>query len=221
MRRSTPSIHAGQRFGRWTTLCTETIHTGGRDRKVWLCRCDCGLERHIAPDALANAGTSQCRTCANRLKAARKPRLTHGQSSSRLYNIWCLMRKRCSDPDSKDYSRYGGRGITVCAAWTDYLAFHSWAIGNGYADYLTLDRRSNEGNYEPSNCRWESRTTQNRNRRNNQRFAWRGRRLMLSEIAEIEGISHNLLRQRVRRDGLTIADAIARPIRSQTIPRRN
>ena len=79
------------------------------------------------------------------------------------------MRSRCRNQnDIKNWKHYGGRGIRVCAEWdANYLTFKSWALSNGYKDRLTLDRINNDGNYEPSNCRWVTNDVQLKNRRKN------------------------------------------------------
>lgn len=67
------------------------------------------------------------------------------------------MRSRCSLVTNPDYPGYGAKGVTVCAGWDRFEDFKSWAMANGYADDLTIDRLKSSGNYEPSNCEWVTR----------------------------------------------------------------
>lgn len=74
---------------------------------------------------------------------------------TRLYNIWNSLKQRCCNPDCKSYPRYGGRGITItCQDWFEFPKFRKWALANGYAENLSLDRIDNNGNYCPANCQW-------------------------------------------------------------------
>lgn len=89
-------------------------------------------------------------------------------SSRRLYKTWRNMRYRCSNPKDRKYKYYGGRGIKVCEEWdSSFKAFESWALVNGYADDLTIDRINVNGDYEPKNCRWISMAEQQQNKRSN------------------------------------------------------
>ena len=71
------------------------------------------------------------------------------------------MKSRCLNPNSCNYKHYGEREISICEEWiNDYKTFKNWALENGYSDYLTIDRINNDGNYEPDNCRWATKSVQ-------------------------------------------------------------
>jgi len=118
-------------------------------------------------------------------------------SKARLYNIWVRMKQRCFDPNTDDYKRYGGRGVTICEEWLRFQYFHWWAVMNGYEDNLSIDRIDNDGNYEPGNCRWVSTSTQSRNKSNNHPITFRGEMKTLAEWSDILGIESSLLRYRL------------------------
>ena len=82
-------------------------------------------------------------------------KIKHGGKGTRLYRIWMGMKDRCLIVNNKAYSNYGGRGITICNEWLDFIPFRDWSLANGYADNLTIDRNPNPNKgYEPSNCQW-------------------------------------------------------------------
>lgn len=82
-----------------------------------------------------------------------------------LYICWTNMKQRCLNSNHRDFHHYGGRGITVCNEWLRFEPFEKWAINNGFAHGLTLDRIDNNGSYCPQNCRWVTMQQQCTNRR--------------------------------------------------------
>ncbi|QQE80889.1 hypothetical protein [Alicyclobacillus sp. SO9] len=142
---------------------------------------------------------------------------THGLSldengnKSRLYGIWVRMRQRCSDKNSTDYHRYGGRGISVCHDWSDFKQFHDWAMAHGYEEHLTIERVDVDGNYEPVNCKWVTRTEQSRNKSNNHLVSFRGDTMTLAEWEQVTGISSSTIRQRLGR-GWNVERALTTPV---------
>lgn len=87
----------------------------------------------------------------------------HGGYKTKIYNTWRGMKSRCNNPNNKKYDRYGGRGITVCDEWYNFEPFYKWSLANGWQDGLSLDRIENDGNYEPSNCKWATLSEQQNN----------------------------------------------------------
>ena len=109
---------------------------------------------------------------------------------TRIHTIWLGIISRCYNKKCRIYKFYGGRGIHVCDEWkNDIMLFYDWAVSNGYADNLTIDRIDNDGDYEPSNCRWVNRKQQANNRRSNTRLTLNGETHTLSEWGDITGIS--------------------------------
>ena len=154
-----------------------------RNRTEWFCQCIapkadgiCGKQVWRGIDALIQGQSDSCgclrieRTLAKidrAHKAAGEANRTHGHSinhrPSRLYNVWNHMKQRCYNPAVPTFGYYGGRGITVCPEWHRFEPFRDWALANGYAEGLTLDRINNDGNYCPENCRFITQAEQTRN----------------------------------------------------------
>lgn len=106
----------------------------------------------------------------------------HGESRSKLYEVWSAIVQRCCNPNSKVFRNYGGRGIQICQEWRlDYLAFREWALSSGYDSSLQIDRIDNDGSYTPDNCRWVTHQQNQLNTRQNVRLTAFGETKPISE----------------------------------------
>lgn len=160
----------GKQCGRLTVLSY-----AGRpkpNRHMWLCKCTCGQKTVANGDALRKGTSQSCGCLRDEMSGAR--RRTHGAANTLEYHTWVGMKDRCYNPNNRKYDRYGGRGITVCDWWLDdfenFLTDMGFRPGPGYS----IDRKNNDGNYEPGNCRWATPIEQARNR-GGQRV-WKGGR---------------------------------------------
>lgn len=110
------------------------------------------------------------------------------------------MKTRCHTPTAWEYKNYGARGIIICDEWrNDFKAFYDWSMSHGYTDELTIDRIDNNGNYYPENCRWVTRTIQNRNQRNSRYLTFKGQTKHLFDWADELGINRNTLASRLHK----------------------
>ena len=163
----------GKKYGQWTIL--DVLPSPQRkDEKFFVCECDCGTVKQVRAGNVLNG---QSRSCGRHR--------VHGDAKTgeyhRLYQIWADMKNRCSSSTCSAYSRYGGRGITVCDEWQEYVNFKEWALAHGYSNDLTIDRIDVNGNYEPSNCRWATYSQQNANMTNTPRYEFNGETHTLRE----------------------------------------
>lgn len=152
---------SGQQFGLWLVL--ERAPNKGT-RTAWTCRCACGAVVAVTAVHLTQGASRSC-GCVKSKTGPGAPRYIHGQSETWLYLRWAAMVQRCTNPNSKSFVNYGGRGITVCAEWRESFAAFAASVGQPPAPGLSIDRIDNDRGYEPGNVRWATVTEQARNRR--------------------------------------------------------
>ncbi len=179
----------------------------------WMCQCDCGQEVFVVTGALKSGRTRSC-GCLHR-EMVKERATKHGQRTTRLYRIWCSIKRRTSVEADSGYYKYGGRGITVCKEWKDsFEAFRDWALANGYRDDLTIDRINNEQGYFPENCRWATEIEQANNKRNNHLLTFAGETHTIAEWARIKKVSSDLIRNRLNL-GWSVEQALTEPTHKQ------
>lgn len=153
----------GQRFGRLVVIeRAENI----KGKCFWKCRCDCGKQLIVSANHLRMHNTFSC-GCYQKDMTSNARKKT-GMSSKRIYFIWSAMKQRCFNPKYKQYADYGGRGITVCDKWKDdFQTFYDYVsqLPHFGEEGFSIDRINNDGNYEPGNVRWATKSEQNKNQR--------------------------------------------------------
>jgi hypothetical protein len=145
----------GQWFGRLMPF-RPTDERNGSGFIMWDCLCECGTICRVASAKIKRGHTQSC-GCLYR-ESTGNINLSHGDTrrykKTRLFTTWINMRQRCNNPNTSHWQHYGGRGITYCDEWEDYITFRDWALESGYDDTLCIDRIDNDGNYEPNNCQF-------------------------------------------------------------------
>lgn len=208
------AIQIGDKFGRLTVLrkapSAVLIKKNGHRQtyKVWLCQCSCGNQITVR-DGNLKGKTKSCKCLRNSPK-------THGfRSASKTlppeYTVWVAMRQRCNNPAGERYKDYGGRGIAVCERWqTSFENFYS-DMGSRPTSKHMIERKDNDGNYEPSNCVWATRSEQANNTRSNHRITIGNRTENLLAWFKILNISDGTYSYRIKR-GMTPIQALVIPI---------
>jgi hypothetical protein len=188
----------GDRFGRLVVLRKSGNKTKWGEI-YWLCRCDCGTEKEVLAGPLNLGRTKSC-GCYNRYRSRK-----HGMEGTPTYNAWSHMIARCSNPNTQQYERWGGRGITVCEEWKSFEAFYK-DMGD-MPKGRSLERIDNDGHYCKENCRWATRSEQNRNRSKSPKYEWNGEMRSLADLAEMHGMKWRRVYERMRK-GWSLKDAL-------------
>lgn len=194
---------AGKRFGRLTT-----VKHYGKDKSgniTWVCECDCGNETIVRVASLFCGNTKSCGCLIGDTSRI------HGMDGTPTYRTWDTMKRRCLNPNSISYESYGGRGIKVCKRWLKFENFY--ADMGEKPNGTSLDRIDNDGDYEPSNCRWATYKQQARNRSSSRLISYGGKLYTMAELVEKFNINRGTLEHRISVLMWPIEKALTHPLR--------
>jgi hypothetical protein len=187
--RPTPKIQ-GERHGNLVAI--RPLESNSENRVLWVFKCDCGEIATLRRSRAKERGHCGC------LKLERYSRANtrHGKSFTPEYKSWTAMKQRCLNPNGRKFLLHGGRGITVCERWRKSFVSFLDDMGTRPPG-TTLERKNNNGNYEPGNCRWATPTEQNRNKRTTRKIIIGGLNLPLTEWAERNNLHPDIIRKRI------------------------
>ena len=197
----------GQRFGRLVAM--RPTDERRRGCRVWLCQCDCGLQKAFTGIDLRRCDSKSCGCIVYTRKHG------HAREGGRTptYCSWQGMINRCTRPTHNRYSRYGGRGIKVCERWLSSFENFLADLGEKPAG-MSLDRIKTDGDYEPGNCRWATSGEQARNTSRNVMLTAFGKTQCVMAWASECGISYSGLVKRLKK-GMTVEEAVSMPVKGR------
>lgn len=202
---------SGLRFGR-LLVKSKLEEKGLRGKTLWECLCDCGNIIKVPTGSLSGYNTKSC-GCLNRdrLIQRNKENATHGLSRTPLYINWGGMIQRCTNIKDPHFKDYGARGIKVCDRWRSFENFLADMGPKPTPDH-SIERRNNNGNYEPSNCYWGTYIDQANNRRSNTLLLYKDKEYTATQLAREHGINVETFYYRLT-VGWTIEEAVETPIK--------
>lgn len=192
------------KYGRLTTISEPERRLNSYNSKctTWVtAKCDCGNIKEYRLSCIKTGHTKSCSCLQKEVTSNRS--IKHSQRFHPLWKVWRNIKTRCYNKKNNQFKDYGGRGIYICDEWrNDFKVFYDWGIANGWGKALTIDRVKNDGNYEPSNCRFVTRKTNNRNKRSNKLTQKRAEHIRLlrsysgrtfQNIANLYGVSKQVV----------------------------
>ena len=203
--------YIGVKFGRLTVVRFAGYYQKGRQKRVKVyCECECGGNRTSILKDIKNGKTRSC-GCLQKISHT----ITHGMSKMSEYRIYNNMLSRCYNKKVSSYKYYGARGITVCDRWLNSFENFYADMGARPSTKFSVDRIDNNGNYEPSNCRWATMKQQNENKRPSSPLTMiehNGETLSIKKWAERYAINYHTFHNRIHRRGYSFEDAISKPV---------
>lgn len=205
----------GIKFHRLTVVEKTAVRVA--EKVMWRCACECGNTTLANSSQLRTGRRTSC-GCAKKSGSQiykRPPRHGHfvGNRPTPTYRAWSGMLNRCRNDRSDSWVYYGGRGIKVCDRW---LTFENFLADMGEKPKgLSIDRKDNNGDYRPENCRWATDIEQHRNRSDSLLWTFKGETKTLAEWSEVTGINHCTLNSRVKDRGWDVAQSLTTPVQTK------
>lgn len=201
----------GQEFQRLTVLSYSHSRPGTKETiHYWLFRCRCGTEKPAQAKLVVLGYIESCGCYHAELRSQTKHgHAVNGKATSE-YTAWAHMLQRTQNPKCAEYKDYGARGITVCERWKVAANFLQ-DMGPKPTPHHSLERKENNGNYDPGNCVWATRLEQNRNKRTSRHVTWQRRTQVIEDWASEMGMTPQALNRRLRR--WSVARAMTTPIK--------
>ena len=186
-------VNVGDRSGRLVVCGIDRTAKG-----IYLqCKCDCGKSKAVYKGNFVNGKSKSCGCYAKEVTS--NNRKTHGKSRTRIYLVWRNMLNRCYNKKTDRYPSYGGRGVSVCQRWKKCFENFYADMGDIPSSKHTIGRVDNDGNYEPSNCRWEVAEQQSNNTSRNVMVSIDGVEMSVSQAAKSNNIPYSRLLQRAKK----------------------
>ena len=182
----------GQKYGRLKII----RYVDNKDTTRWFCRCDCGIEKIIRGSSIKNGSIQSC-GCLQK-ETVKKANTKHGMYGSPIYRTWNNIISRCNNTNHEAYKNYGGRGITVTDRWKNSFENFYGDMGDRPSNKHILGRIEINGNYEPENCKWLTRTEVNNNTRGNKLLTIDDETRTMKEWSDISKTKYNTIKSRLR-----------------------
>lgn len=204
----------GQRFARLTVI--ERAANRGRATQ-WLCQCECGTKKDVGAFSLRRGDSKSCGCLQAELNTIRAT--IHGKcprkGATPEYSTWRCLLQRALNPKNARFKDYGGRGIGVCQRWRENFLNFLDDVGHRPTPNHSLDRIDNDKDYSPENCRWATRSEQQRNTRRSRMLTYEGETRCITEWSTIKGICEMTLHYRISVKGMPIKEAFETPLRAR------
>ncbi len=181
-------VEVGETFGRWRVLSRSSYRDKRGKRSYFFCLCSCGTEKEVNGSSLTSGRSTSCGCYRAEVTSSRCK--THGLTGGPEWLAWNNARQRCFNQKTRNFSDYGGRGISMCPLWKNsFSAFISF-MGVRPSPKHTLERKNNSGGYSPTNCVWAFKKENCRNTRANRHITYKGKTQSLAAWVEFLGLNY-------------------------------